>query len=269
MLTAQASIMAAADDGTRLAYKTYGSGPTNLLFMHGWAGSGDYFSETIAGLNLTGLRAITYDLRGHGASDKPSGGYTLDQFAQDALAVCDHAGASEIVIVGYSMSAKFAQYLACVAPERVRGLILVAPVPVNELNMPIEIHEDWVSRAGDRERIADLVQQFMTIADTDPLLQRFTEHAALIPAFVLDETLRMCERTSFSSRLSSMTAAALFITGKRDVMFTPEQVAQNMVPLLPHARIAMLDCTHEIPMETPDMLAALIEAFVAGLASCR
>ena len=35
----------------------------NLLFMHGWAGSGAYFDETLKHLDLTGLRAVTVDLR--------------------------------------------------------------------------------------------------------------------------------------------------------------------------------------------------------------
>src|SRR5688500_1580850 len=68
------------DDGVNLAYRTQGEGPRNLLFMHGWAGSGAFFDETIKHLDLTGLRVIAYDLRGHGASDKPEDGYTLDRF---------------------------------------------------------------------------------------------------------------------------------------------------------------------------------------------
>src|SRR2546427_2875753 len=38
--------------------------------MHGWAGSGAYYDEMLKHLGLTGLRAITVDLRGHGGSDK-------------------------------------------------------------------------------------------------------------------------------------------------------------------------------------------------------
>ena len=42
----------------------------NLLFMHGWAGSGAYFDETLKHLELTGLRAVTVDSRGPGGSGK-------------------------------------------------------------------------------------------------------------------------------------------------------------------------------------------------------
>jgi pimeloyl-ACP methyl ester carboxylesterase len=53
--------------------------------MHGWAGAGAYFDETLKYLDLTGLRAITFDLRGHGDSDKPDTGYSDERFARDAF----------------------------------------------------------------------------------------------------------------------------------------------------------------------------------------
>ena len=82
--------------------------------MHGWAGSGRYFDATIEHLDLTRLCAVTFDLRGHRESDPATDGYTLEQIAADALAVADAAGAREFVVVGFSMSAKFCQYLSLV-----------------------------------------------------------------------------------------------------------------------------------------------------------
>ena len=64
---------ARAEDGTAIAYQTLGTGPADVLFMHGWAGSGAYFDEMLKYLDLSGLRVTTVDLRGHGASDKPEG----------------------------------------------------------------------------------------------------------------------------------------------------------------------------------------------------
>ena len=141
------------DDGVNLANQAQGDGPLNLLFMHGWAGSGAFFAETIAQLDLTGLRAITYDMRGHGASDKPASGYTLDHFAQDAFTVADTVGAAEIVPIGYSMSGKFAQYLAVLEPDRIRGQILVTTLPASEVPFPAEMHQAWVDLAGNREAL--------------------------------------------------------------------------------------------------------------------
>ena len=62
---------AMTDDGTSISYKSAGEGPPNLLCMHGWAGSGRYFDATIEQLDLTRARAVTFDLRGHGAPTRP------------------------------------------------------------------------------------------------------------------------------------------------------------------------------------------------------
>src|SRR3954451_8880423 len=62
-------------DQTRIAYNIAGNGPVDLLFMHGWAGSGSYFDGVVEQLDGTRFRAITFDLRGHGDSALPSNGY--------------------------------------------------------------------------------------------------------------------------------------------------------------------------------------------------
>ena len=69
--------------------------PRNLLFIHGrgGAGTGFFWNETLEHLDLTGLRVILADLRGHGESDKATTGFTTERFAQDMFAVADDAGA--------------------------------------------------------------------------------------------------------------------------------------------------------------------------------
>ena len=47
------------DDGVTLSYRVQGHGPTTLLFMHGWAGSGVYFDEVVGDLDLNALQVIT------------------------------------------------------------------------------------------------------------------------------------------------------------------------------------------------------------------
>ena len=145
---------AMTDDGVSISYATAGEGPPHLLCMHGWAGSGRYFDATIEHLDLTRLRAVTFDLRGHASPTRPTDGYTLERIAADALAVADAAGLDEFVVLGFSMSAKFAQYLSLVAPERVVGQILVAGCPAGEIPLPAELTDDWLSREGDAVRMA-------------------------------------------------------------------------------------------------------------------
>ena len=256
------------DDGVNLAYQTRGDGPTNLLFMHGWAGSGAFFDETIKHLDLAGLRAVAYDLRGHGGSDKPETGYTLDRYTRDAFAVADAAGAGEVVAVGYSMSAKFAQHMALAEPDRVRGLILVSGWPAAPVPFPPELHAQWVDLAGDRERFREFERQFVTQPVAPEVMERWLDDAVKVPALVLDETLTMATVPSFADRLGELRAPALVVGGADDPVATPDFMRQLVAAPLAHvgARLVLADCNHDVPIEQPRQLAGLIEAFVAGMA---
>lgn len=252
------------EDGVRISYNVRGDGPRTLLFMHGWAGSGAFFDETLKHLDLSGLRTITYDFRGHGASDKVERGYTLDRFTADALAVMDAAGAGTAILIGYSMAGKFAQYLACVTPERVAGQILVSSAPAAELPIPDEVQRDWVDRAGDRERMDDLERRFLTKPVAPEVVGRFLDDAVKVSAYALDQTLTMC-KASFADRLSGIRAPTLVIGGQHDWLIAPEVLRQGIVAPIAGARLALLDCNHDVPIEQPLEFAGLIEAFLAAL----
>src|SRR5262249_53164051 len=125
-------------DGVRLHYHVRGTGPLTVVMMHGWAGSGRYFDQLLEQME-PGLRAVTMDLRGHGDSDRPERGYTDEGLAADVLCVVDAVGAEQFVLVGFSMSGRFAQYVPLLAPKRVRGLVLVAPCPASPIPFPPEM----------------------------------------------------------------------------------------------------------------------------------
>jgi pimeloyl-ACP methyl ester carboxylesterase len=253
-----------AEDGVALSYRVQGNGSTTLLFMHGWAGSGVYFDEVVGELDLNALRVITLDLRGHGDSEKAVAPYDLQTIANDVWAVADAAGAKDVVVIGFSMSGKFAQYVATCRPERVSGLVLVAGFQASEIPFPEEVIRDWVSREGDRERMRELLSPFISEPVDAAVLKGFVDNAVKVPAAVLDCTLRTCVSTSFADRVESLRMPVLVVGGRRDAYFPPEAVAQ-LARSLPCARGIALECNHEVPMERPHELAHVIEAFVSGL----
>lgn len=114
-------------NGLSLAYETAGEGPP-VLCIHGFASSGKVnwidtgWVETLVGAGYT---AITLDNRGHGASDKPHDpeAYYPTQMAEDALALLDHLSIDRAALLGYSMGARIAGFLAFSHPERVAAAI--------------------------------------------------------------------------------------------------------------------------------------------------
>lgn len=256
---------AQTNDDVRIAYESRGEGPLTLLFLHGWSGSGAYFDETLKHLDLTGLRTVTFDLRGHDDSDQTKHDYSDERIAQDALAVADAVQAQQFIAVGFSMSGRFAQYLSVLAPARVRGQVLVAGCPAAPVPIPDEVRRDWVARVGDAEQLAQVTAMFTTKPVAPNVLEQVGRQAAKAAAVALDETLKTCMHASFIDRLAAVQIPALVVGGIHDTLFTPEVLAQGVVAPLRRARLALLDCNHEIPIEQPRELAALLQAFVAGL----
>ena len=254
--------VALTDDGVSIAYRVHGCGPRNLVFLHGWAGSGSYFDGTIEHLDLTAVRAISLDMRGHGESDKPDTELTLDRLAADVFAVADDAQAHRFVAVGFSMGGKLAQYLPLVDPSRVEGVVLVASPSAGELPLPAFVAA-WADLAGDAEALlAATVIPYLHRPVPDQVLQRYGENAAKIPRAYLERTLHLVSSTSFIDRLGSIGAPAMVAVGAHDPFHSTEGA---VVRSWPNARVESLDCGAEIPIELPTELARALESFLASL----
>ncbi|GAB0118486.1 alpha/beta fold hydrolase [Acidisoma sp. 7E03] len=113
-------------DGLPLAFTDEGAG-LPVLFQHGLGGHEGQIRENFPE-DLTDIRRLTLECRGHGASPPdPAGRYAIRLFAADCLALADARRARHFVAGGISMGAAIALHLACHHPARVRALILARP----------------------------------------------------------------------------------------------------------------------------------------------
>ncbi len=111
----------ADSNGARIHWEAEGAGTPVLLIM-GHLYSGRMWYPLLPA--LTGPhRAIWFDNRGTGESDT-TGGVTVGQMADDALAVLDAAGAERAHVYGVSMGGGIAAEFAMRYPNRVASLVL-------------------------------------------------------------------------------------------------------------------------------------------------
>lgn len=89
-------------DSTNLYYKDLGTGPVVIL-IHGWPLNADSWNFHAYHLASAGHRVISYDRRGFGRSDQPSGGYEYDTFANDLADIIDYLDLNNVTLVGFSM----------------------------------------------------------------------------------------------------------------------------------------------------------------------
>ena len=105
-------------------YEIRGSGPV-LLVVPGQAQPvGDV--EPLIALLAEHHTVIAMDNRGTGRTSAPRGPYSIEQMADDLVALMDHLGIERAHVLGISMGGRLALALAIDHPERVDRLVLVS-----------------------------------------------------------------------------------------------------------------------------------------------
>ncbi|WP_370290198.1 alpha/beta fold hydrolase [Nocardioides sp.] len=119
----------------RLEFTEYGSGEAWVVLLPALLGSRadhDRLARVLAG---AGLHVLALDPLGHGRSDRPADplAHSVTVAAEHVVALLDDVGAPRAVLLGTSWGANVALETATIAPERVAGLVLDAPVLDNAL----------------------------------------------------------------------------------------------------------------------------------------
>jgi 3-oxoadipate enol-lactonase len=123
MTTPDTTAFAVARDGTRIGY-TLRAGATRrprIALVHSLAMNRDFWAPVAARL-ATCADVLTYDCRGHGASDKPAGPYSVALFADDLADLLGHVGWRTAAVAGASMGGSVALAFAAAYASRVDAL---------------------------------------------------------------------------------------------------------------------------------------------------
>jgi pimeloyl-ACP methyl ester carboxylesterase len=169
-------------NGVSLHYETSGTGPLDLLFLHGWGGSARFWDPFIAQhANFPGSRRVCLSFRGHGDSEKPQEGYSVSELAREGLDVLDAIGSVRAVVIGFSMGGKIAPYCGMMDPRRIVGQVLVAPAGPARIEIPREMIEEYLEAASDPQQIRKLFRPWMKEEPEERVYDRFIEDLNHIP----------------------------------------------------------------------------------------
>jgi pimeloyl-ACP methyl ester carboxylesterase len=111
-------------------------GTETVVFLHGMG------TDSLASFYLTlappvaaaGIDVISYDLRGHGKTERPERGYTLGDFVADLDDLLRQLGVDRPVhLVGNSFGGTLAYSYAVACPERVRSIVCIESEPATEV----------------------------------------------------------------------------------------------------------------------------------------
>jgi 3-oxoadipate enol-lactonase len=209
-------------------------------------------------------RVLSYDKRGHGLSDAPSGDYTLDQHVDDLLGLLDCLGADRMALAGVSVGGLIAQGLALRAPERLAALVLCDTAPKVGDAAGWNARIDTVRNHG-LGAIADLVMDRWFSPHFQQ--QRPNELAGWRNLFLRGDpagyvaTCATLRDADLTGQIGTIAVPTLVVAGEAD-RSTPVELVRGCAEAIPGARFEILAGVGHIPsIEQPAALAALMKEF--------
>ncbi len=255
---------ATSKDNKQIAYRVVGSGPQDIVLVHGWSVSSMVWDNLLAELASPDYRVIAIDLRGTGESDKPNGGYSIENYLKDVEAVVADAGASDYVLVGHSMGGAIAQKYAAKHASELRGLILQSPVPASGFPLPPEFYELFWASAEDPQLQAFIFT--ISSVDLDPAdLDHLMASAATVKPKAVRQSLDAWTGADFADMLGQISAPTLVMVSD-DPFMTPGLLEQLVADPIPNASLThFAGSGHYLQVEDAQQTASVMDGFIAGL----
>lgn len=240
------------DGGHLWADDTGGDGPVLVLLHPGWGDSSIW--RAVMERLPADCRVIRHDIRGFGKSPAPAAPFSqLD----DLALVLDHCGADRVTLVGHSGGGGTAIGLALADPNRVGGLLLLAPgVPDYPwpADDPFSRQFSRLYAAGDREGLTALGLRTWAAAGADPAAREQVRGA--VDAYFRLGDYERPDPPAYS-RLGEIRIPAMVVIGDQEYP-TVARCAGEIATRIPGCRqIPAPGGDHMLPLRVPAMIADL------------
>lgn len=249
-------------------------GTRTLLLIHAFPLSADMWLPQMAKVPH-GWRYIAPDIRGFrgaGPAFEDAGlrGATMDDYADDLIALIDHLDIARVAVAGSSMGGYVAMALAARAPERLTHLVLA------DTRMTADTPD---GRAG-RDRMKADLEQGGARAVADAMLPKLIGETTKAEQPDLADAIRhliemnrpeaiggaidaLKSRPDRTAVLSNVTAPALVVCGSEDAL-TPVADSEAMARAIPGARLHVIArAGHLSNLEQPAAFNAALQAFLS------
>jgi non-heme chloroperoxidase len=226
-----------------------------VLMLHGLTDSSFSFSRVLP-LLPSDVRFVALDQRGHGNSDRPVRGYSIDDFATDALQVMDALHVFEAVVIGHSMGSFVARRMAERAPDRVSRLVLIGTALTAQNAAIAELLTDFASLTDpvDERFIREFQTSCIHRHVPDAFMERVIAESRKVPARVWQAAI--AGLWTYQPQWP-LTVPTTVIGGEKDAVFSPAEHADLFHATERSALYIEPNVGHTIHWEAPERFAAL------------
>ncbi len=240
-------------NGINLYYEIHGEGQP-LLFIHGLGSSTRDWEFQVQEFSKS-YKVITFDLRGHGQSDKPAGPYKMSMFAADTVGLLKALGIENPHIVGLSLGGGVAYQLAVDASLPIRSLTIVNSTP----ELLVRTFKDrmmvWqriaiVKLLGMKKMGEMLSKRLFIKPEQEDIRQIFVTRWAENNQRAYLDAMRALVGWSVTAHIGSIRCPTLIIAADQD--YSPVSAKEAYTAQIQGARLVVIpDSRHATPVERP------------------
>jgi pimeloyl-[acyl-carrier protein] methyl ester esterase len=247
----------------RLGTEILGGGE-NLVMVHGW-GMNSVVWQDFAQRLASHYRIILIDLPGHGLSP-----YTGQQSIESWAEACLEVAPPQAQWLGWSLGSMVTLEAAISAPQRVRGIQIIAGMPrfvkgddwphamaLRSLNQFIELLGDDMSRALERFLALQMLGSNLAVETLRDLKTRLRERPDPNPE-ALQAGIELLKHCDLRERLEDLACPTNWIYGGRDTL-APAGATSYLQQWLPNATTHIIERAAHTPfLSHPDETEKLI-----------
>jgi pimeloyl-ACP methyl ester carboxylesterase len=259
-------------DGVRLIVKDSGGDGDPIVLLHGLAGHAAEWNA-IAKLLGSRFRVIALDQRGHGASERHPEDVSRAAYVADVAAVVDHLGLKKPVLLGQSLGGLTAILAAAEYPDMFSALIVVEAGPGGPYpDLQIEIGDwmdSWPLPFPDLDTAAAFLGEGLVGHAWASSLEKRDD--GWWPRFDRDVMVRSLTENAtrdFWDEWDRVQCPTFAVYGENGII-QPEEINAMQRRRPGTGAITLPDAGHDLHLEQPETLVALIEDFLAKLAKSR
>lgn len=254
-------------NGARIAYDDTGGEHPPVVLGHGFLMDRTMFAPQVDALSDR-HRVITWDQRGFGETDYDGQPFTYWDSATDCLGLMDHLGIDRAVVGGMSQGGFISLRVALIAPERVRGLVLLDTQAGPEDPEVVPLYQGMIDQWVTGGPSDELAATTAAIILSDPAL---TDHWIRIwkdrdPASLAQPGTTLLTRDSIWDRLGEVPHPALVVHGTADAAISVDKAQRLAAELSGCGEIVLVEGgTHATNLTHPAETNAAIAAFLDRL----
>ena len=245
-------------------YEVIGQGEEKVILLHGWWSDRSCYDGLRPFLDTQNFTYCLMDYRGYGTSFRIEGDHSIAEIANDAIQIANKLGWDRFHVMGHSMGGMAAQYINISAPEKIKSVVAITPVPATGSPLDDAGKELFHNAAKQDDNRVGILKFLTSEQYTDKWYNHvLTQSRKTTTEEAFHNYMLAWTETNFADKMDDLDTPCLAIIGAKDQAITTDAMNQTLMNWYKNGSVEVIESSGHFPMlETPAHLVTLSENFM-------